>query len=337
MDEWRERLRSIVADWGLSPEEQSGIIDELEQHLEQEFADLRSRVGDVAAKERIMAEVNDPALREVSVRSRHHPAQSVEASRGRAPGWAGLVRDVQYGWRALWRNPGTTVMAVIALALGIGLTTVMFSIIYGTLLRGLPFEEGNRIAGVMEANPSRGVDQQDLSMHDFFAYRDGQKSFETFGAYLPMQTINVSGDERPERLDAARVTAEALKVTRVRPALGRLFRAEDEIAGTDWVAILSYPVWRDRYAGDSTVIGRVVRMNGQPATIVGVMPEGFGFPSGEKLWVPLRLNPASTAWGSGQRVIAVGRLRPGVTFERANAELTGIARRVEIDHPQSCI
>lgn len=335
MDEWRERLRSIVAEWGLTPEDQSAIVDELEQHLEQQFAELRFRIGDGAARQQILSEVNDPALREVSVRPRHHPGTAVQSSRRSAAGWAGFTRDVRYGSRALWRSPGTTVMAVIALALGIGLTTVMFSIIYGTFLRGLPFTEGDRIAGVMEANPSRGVDQQDISMHDFFAYRDEQKSFETFGAYLPMQTINVSGGERPERLDAARVTATALLVTRVRPALGRLFTAEDEVTGTGWVAILSHPVWRDRYAGDSTVIGRVVRMNGQPATIVGVMPEGFGFPSGEKLWVPLRLDPSSTPWGTGQRVIAVGRLRPGVTFEHANAELAGIASRIEADHRQS--
>ncbi len=251
MDEWRARLRRVVAEWGLTPEEQAGIVDELEQHLELKFAEVRLQRGDVAAQEEILAEVSDPALRDVSMHARHHPTAGVQLSRAGARRWTGLLRDLRFGWRALWRNPGSTAMAVIALALGIGLTTVMFSIIYGTLLRGLPFPDGDRIAGVMESNPSHGVDQQDMSMHDFFAYRDGQKSFEAFGAYLPMQTINVSGDERPERLDAARVTVGALSVTRVRPALGRLFRAEDEIPGTGWVAILSYPVWRDRYAGDS--------------------------------------------------------------------------------------
>jgi len=335
MDEWRSRLRTVVDLWELTPEQASGIVDELEQHLEEEFAGLRGRLGEAAALDRIMKQVNDPALQTVAVRARHDPPVTVIASRANGSGWRGLIRDVRYGWRGLGRSPGTTAMAVIALALGIGLTTVMFSIIYGTLLRGLPFEEGDRIAGVMEANPSRGVDQQDLSMHDFFAYRDGQKSFDAFGAYLPMQTINISGDDHPERLDAARVTAEALTMTRVRPALGRLFHAEDEVTGTPWVAILSHSVWRDRYAGDSTVIGRVVRMNGQPATIIGVMPDGFGFPSSEKLWVPLRLDPSTAPWGSGQRVLAVGRLRKGVTFARANAELAGIASRIEGAHRQT--
>jgi putative ABC transport system permease protein len=335
MDEWRIRLRTVVDLWGLAPEEASGIVDELEQHLEDEFAELRGRLGEAAALDRIMQQVNDPALQSIAVRARHDPPISVIASRANGSGWRGLMRDVRYGWRGLGRSPGTTAMAVIALALGIGLTTVMFSIIYGIVLRPLPFEEGDRIAGVMEANPSRGVDQQDLSMHDFIAYREGQKSFETFGAYLPMQTINISGDDRPEHLDAARVTAEALTMTRVRPALGRLFHAEDEVTGTPWVAILSHSVWRDRYAGDSAVVGRIVRMNGQPATIIGVMPEGFGFPNSEKLWVPLRLDPSAAPWGSGQRVLAVGRLRDGVTFAQANAELARIASRIEAEHPRT--
>lgn len=334
MNEWRERLRSVVAGWGLSPEEQSGIVDELEQHLEQELAELRPRIGDAAARERIMAQVDDPALREASVRSRHRPVLSVQASRGRARGWAGLVRDFQYGWRALRTSPGTTAMAAIALALGIGLATVMFSIIYGLLLRGLPFDRPDRIAMVMEANPSHGYDELSLSMHDFFAYRDAQRSFETFGAWSPI-TINISGDERPERVGAARVTAAALSVTRVRPALGRVFRASDEVPGGELATILSHSLWRDHYAGDSSVIGRTVRVNGQPARVVGVMPAGFGFPREARLWVPLRLNPAAVPWGSGTHVNGVGRLRPDVTFRRANAELVGIAKRIEVEHHQS--
>lgn len=335
MDEWRERLRSVVAGWNLPPEEQAAIVDELEQHLEQELLELRAQVGEGAALARIIAQVADPALRDAELVARHTPAVSVDASRRDAREWMGVARDVRYGWRTLARNRGTTAMAVVALALGIGLTTVMFSIIYGTLLRGLPFDDASRIASVMEANPSHGVDQQDLSMHDFFAYRDGQKSFETFGAYLPMQTIDISGDGRPERVSAARVTAGALRVTRVRAALGRLIRPDDELIGAPWVAVLSHSLWRDRYAGDSAVLGRIVRMNGQPATIVGVMPDGFGFPSSERLWVPLRLDPSAAPWGAGQRVIAVGRLAPGVTFAHANAELAAVARRIEVEHRAS--
>lgn len=334
MDEsraWRQRLRTVVAGWNLPPEEEADIVDEIEQHLELELAELRPRIGDLAAGERIMAEVDDPALRDASVRPRHRPAMSVQSSRQRASGWTAVLRDIQFGWRALRTSPGTTVMATIALALGIGLTTVMFSIIYGLLLRGLPFENAERIAMVMEANRSRGNEELSLSMHDFFAYRDAQRSFETFGAWTPT-AINISDDERPERVEAARVTAAALNVPRVRPSLGRVFRVEDEAPGGALVVVLSHSLWRDRYAGDSSVIGRAVRVNGQPARVVGVMPEDFGYPRETRLWVPLRLDPAAMPWGAGTHVSGVGRLRPGVTYDQANAELAGIASRIEAEH-----
>src|SRR4051812_35049096 len=122
MDEWRERLRNAVTGWGLSPEEQIGIVDELEQHLEQELAELSPRIGEVAALQRIMAQIEEPALRDASVRPRHRPVLSVQFSRERAHGLAALVRDFRYGWRSLRASPGTTVMATIALTFGIGLT-----------------------------------------------------------------------------------------------------------------------------------------------------------------------------------------------------------------------
>ncbi|MDQ6828286.1 MAG: ABC transporter permease, partial [Gemmatimonadota bacterium] len=335
MDEWRARLRAVVAGWDLSPEEQAGIVDELELHLEQELTALRPRLGDAAAREQIMAQVDDPALRTAAVRPRHRPTATVEWSRSRAAGWSSVLRDFRYGWRSLIASPGTTAMALIALALGIGLTTVMFSIIYGTLLRGLPFDEGGRIAMVMEANPSHGEPELALSMHDFFAYRDQQRSFETFGAFSPGVSVNLSGEERPERVEAARVTAAALSVTRVRPSLGRALTANDEVPGGELVVVLSHSLWRDRYASEAGVIGKPVRVNGQPATIIGVMPDGFGFPNSTKLWLPLRLNPSSAPWGSGSFVNGVGRLRPGVTFEQANADLAAIARRIEAEHHES--
>lgn len=333
MADWRTRLRAVVARWDLSPEEQSGIVDELEQHLEEQLAELRVRVGDAAALDRIMAQVDDPALRDASVRARHRPTASVQSSRVRAAGWSVVIRDFRYGWRSLIASPGTTAMATIALALGIGLTTVMFSVIYGLLLRGLPYEHGDRIAVIMKSAAVDGMDEA-LSMHEFFAYRDEQRSFDDFGAFVG-GSVNISGNERPDRIDAARVTAAALAVTRVHPMLGRSLRAEDEGVGGALVVVLSHSLWRDRYAGDSTIVGRPVRINGQPATVVGVMPDGFGFPNSARLWLPLRLNPAAVPWGTGTQLSGVGRLRAGMTFGQANAEMAGIAARIDAEHGQA--
>jgi predicted permease len=334
MDEWRKRLREAIAEWELAPEEQAAIADEMEEHLEQKLSELAPRIGHAAALERIMDEVNDPALRVARVRPHHVPAASVAAARTRGRGWLGIGRDLRYGWRALGASRGTTAMAIVALSLGIGLTTVMFSIIYGTLVRGLPFEDAGRIALIGESSPARGGPPDAMPMHDFYVYRDAQRSFESFGAYTPT-TLNMSGDERPERVESVRISASALALPRVRPELGRLFRTDDETPGGELVAILSHALWRDHYALDPSVIGRAIRVNGQPATIVGVMPEGFRYPNEAKLWVPLRLDPAAVPWGSGPFLSAVGRLRSGVSLERANAELAAISARIAAEHPRS--
>ncbi|HEY4129062.1 MAG TPA: ABC transporter permease, partial [Gemmatimonadaceae bacterium] len=333
MNDWRARLRSVVETWKLSPEEQIDIVSEIEQHLEELLAELTPQIGATAANERILMELNDPALRNANVRPVRPPAPSVQLSRTSAFGWNAVVRDVRFAWRSLFVNVSTSLMAVAALALGIGLTTVMFSVVYGLILRGLPFENGDRIAMVMEANPSRGEPELALSMHDFTAYRDGQRSFESFGAFMPAVSINISGDDRPERVQAARVTAATLALTHVRPALGRAFTSLDDAPDGDLSVVLSHSLWRDHYASDSAVIGRDIRVNGQSSTIVGVMPDGFAFPNETKLWLPLRLNPASAPWGTGTHVNAVGRLRPGVTMQQAMTELRGIAARLERDHP----
>lgn len=334
MDDWRALLRNAIATWNISPEEQAAIADEMEEHLEQELAELEPRLGHAAALDEILAQVNDPALRDAFVRARHSPAASVVAARRPARGLTGLGRDFRYGWRALGASRSTTAMAIVALALGIGLTTVMFSIIYGTLLRGLPFRDADRIMLVGESNPARGGPPDAMRMHDFFVYRDAQRSFESFGAYAPT-TLNVSGDERPERVESVRISAAALDLTRVRPALGRLFRTDDERPGGGLVAILSHSLWRDRYASDPDVIGRAIRLNGQPATIVGVMPEGFRYPNEARLWVPLRLDPSAIPWGAGRPLSVVGRLRGGVSLEQAGADLSAIAARIAAEHPRT--
>jgi len=219
MDEWRRHLRVVVAAWKLPPEDHTAIVEELEMHLELQLTELSVRIGPDDALAHVLAEIDDPALRSAHVQPRHRPAPSVEASRHVRGGWHGLVRDMRYAWRTLARTPGTTILATVALALGIGLTTVMFSIIYGTLMRGLPYDEGNRIAIVERSAAVNGMEET-MPMHEFLTFREAQRSFESFGAYLPA-TVNVSGDDHPERLSATRVTAGAMTVPRVRPLLGR--------------------------------------------------------------------------------------------------------------------
>src|SRR5262249_13744818 len=198
-----------------------------------------------------------------------------------------LLRDVRYGLRSLLKAPGLTAVAVLALTLGIGLTTTMFSIVYGAMLKGLPYPDGDRIVTLRRENPARGINGAGISILDFGDYKAQARSFSDL-VTIGSGTIFVSGDEKAERFDGAWTSYTALSMTGVNPILGRPFRAGEDTPQGEKVAILSYSMWHDRYAADANIIGRIIRVNGVPTTIVGVMPERFEFPENCKIWIPLQ-------------------------------------------------
>jgi putative ABC transport system permease protein len=244
-----------------------------------------------------------------------------------------LLKDLRHGARKLVRNPGFSAVSVVTLALGIGLTTTMFSIVYGALMRGLPFEHAERIVSVRRANPVRDFREMSVTPHDFVDYRAQARSFEALAGFSN-GTFNVSGSEKPERFDGAYMTANAFDVLRARPLLGRTFRPGEDAVGAPAVVVLGYDIWRNRFAGDRGVIGRTIRVNGEQAEVVGVMPKGFKFPSSEALWTTLR-KPLEAKRGDGSDVFVFGRLKPGVTVDGATVEMAGIARRLATAYPES--
>jgi putative ABC transport system permease protein len=244
-----------------------------------------------------------------------------------------LLKDLRYGARKLVHNPGFSAVSVVTLALGIGLTTTMFSIVYGGLMRGLPFEHPERIVSVRRANPVRDFREMSVTPHDFVDYRAQARSFESLAAFSN-GTVNVSGSEKPERFDGAYMTANAFEVLRARPLLGRTFRPGEDAVGAPAVVVLGYDIWRNRFAGDRAVIGRVIRVNGEPAEVVGVMPKGFKFPAREALWTTLR-RPLEARRGDGDDLFVFGRLKPGVGVDRATVEMSTISRRLATAYPES--
>jgi putative ABC transport system permease protein len=245
-----------------------------------------------------------------------------------------LLKDVRFGARMLVRNPGTSAISVLALALGIGLTTMMFSIIWGAVLRGLPFERQEELVSVMRTNLSENVERMGVSVHDFEDWREQQRSFTDMAGFFT-GTLNVSGIDRPERLDGAFITPNAFDLLGVQPLMGRGFTAADNEVGADGVMLLSYDTWRTRFGGDPGVVGTVVRANARPTTIIGVMPQGFGFPNNEQAWTPLRQNPGAVARNGGTWLSVFGRLRDGVTLDQAGAEMATIAARLESAYPET--
>ena len=245
-----------------------------------------------------------------------------------------LLRDVRYGIRSLLKSPGLSIVAVLALTLGIGLTTTMFSIVYGALMKGLPYADGDRIMIVQRANPARNINQSSLPIQDYYDYRQQQRSFTDLAAFTS-GTMYLSGEEKAERFDGSWIGATAFDILGVRPMLGRTFRAGEDTPTGDKVLILAYSTWRERYAGNPAVIGKTVRMNGQPFTVVGVMPEGFAFPNNDQLWVPLQIDPLAGKRGEGQYVQAFGRLKPSVSVEQATNDLATIGKRLAAEYKES--
>ena len=245
-----------------------------------------------------------------------------------------VLRDVRYAVRSLRKSRGLTFVALLALTLGIGLTTTMFSIVYGAMLKGLPFPNADELIAVQRENLARGFQRMPTPIHDYLDYRAQQRSFSGIAAFY-QTTVNVSGAEKAERYDGARVSADLFDVLQVRPQLGRTFRRDEETPGLGNVAVLSYSMWKDRFAGDPQVLGKAIRANGQPLTVVGVMPPNFTYPDRQAIWMPLQLDATKLERGSGPGLMVIARLRHGVSLDAANADIAGIARRIATEYKVS--
>ncbi|HEU4643569.1 MAG TPA: ABC transporter permease [Gemmatimonadaceae bacterium] len=244
------------------------------------------------------------------------------------------LRDLRYAARALRKSPGLVIVSVLALTIGIGLTTTMFSIVYGALMRGLPFPDGDRVVEISRDNRARDIQRAGLPVHDVLDLRERQRSFTDVAAYY-QGTVNVSGGERAERFDGAFVTANTFRLLHVQPILGRDFRDGEDQPGAEPVAIIGDAMWRTRYGGDPGIVGRVIRVNGAPRTVVGVMPEGFLFPNREQIWLPLGMNPLTIKRGEGQWLSVIARPKPGVSLDQVNRELAAFSARLAAEHEET--
>ncbi len=247
---------------------------------------------------------------------------------------SGLLKELRYAVRMLRKNPGTSLIAVLALGLGIGLTTIMFSIVYGAVWKGLPFEGAEKLIHVERNNLAEDIESMEVPIHDLLDWREAQTSFEALAGFYS-GTVNLAGTERPERYDGAFISANAFELIRVQPVLGRNFQEGEDTPAADPVILLGYHVWQDRFGGDPEVVGQVARVNGEQTTIIGVMPEGFRFPIAEDVWLPLRMDPLELERGEGLSLEVFGRLRDGVNMDQASAEMQAIAARLAEEYPKT--
>jgi putative ABC transport system permease protein len=245
-----------------------------------------------------------------------------------------LIHDLRFALRMLWKDRGFTAAAAAALALGIAVNTAVFTFVNAVLIRGLPFPEADRILHLDSQNLLRNQESIGVSYLDWQDWRRSVSTFEALGAWTGGSMTLSEPDRLPERLSGTLVSANTFRLLRQQPLVGRDFASDEDRPGSQPVAIIAYHVWQDRYGGDSKVLGRVIRINEVPTTIIGVMPEGMRFPVEANLWQPLV--PGSADERRNQRRLNVfGRLKPGASRRQVEAELAGIARTLATQYPDT--
>ena len=242
-----------------------------------------------------------------------------------------FLQDLRYGIRVFLRNPGFTAVAVIVLALGIGANSAIFSVINAVLLRPLPFREPERLIFVHQTQTQLPISPTTVA--DYLDWKARTKLFENISCFVAYGARNLSGGEQAEQLTIVFVSADLFPMLGVQPMVGRNFLPQEEKPDRYHVALLSYGLWQRRFGADRSMIGKPLKMDGVDYTVVGVMPPNFKFPiSGDSfshpvdLWVPFPLTPKRVADRNTNYIRLIGRLKPGVTLEKAQAEMTLIAQ-----------
>ena len=320
--DWRAEIAERLASLRLAPEQEADLADELAQHLEDRFHELRIRgESEADARRAILEELDGEGslasrLQDVVRRGGSTAALGTPA---RGSLVAQLRQDIRYAVRTMRRTPGFTAVVVLTLALGIGAATTIFSVVNGVLLRPLPYRDPQQLVVFYGTSPEKQLAEVSFPSGLFVAIRDKSRAFTNMAAFEPAGfTITGTGD--PVRIDAATVSLDFFRVFGTPPLLGRTFVAGEDTPDDNRVSVISYGLWQRIFGGDSSVLGRVIRLNGNPSTVVGVMPPEFAMPDRAEVWVPLWLDPTRfNCWCLDM----AGRMKPGVSVEAAKRDLIG--------------
>jgi putative ABC transport system permease protein len=251
--------------------------------------------------------------------------------------WSDAIQDFRYGLRLLLRRPGFAAAAALTLAIGVGATTTVFSVIQAVLLRPLPYADADRLAMVWEdvKQPTYTNARNSPAPGNFRDWRAQNSSFMDLAAIRSL-AVTLTGRGDPLRVEAAAVSASLFRLLGARPAAGREFTADEDRAVPSRVALLGHDLWVDRFGSDPAIVGRNIQLNDVSFLVAGVMPASFHFPDADvQIWMPLQLTPEQLSDHGGHFLRVVGRLKPGVTFAQAQADLLGIAARLTVQFPRS--
>src|SRR6478672_8060808 len=250
-----------------------------------------------------------------------------------------FIHDLRYGVRMLRRNPGFTLVALVALALGIGANTALFSVVYGVLLKPLPYAQGKELVVLNQEFPTANATNVGFSVKELNDYREQAKSLAQIEEYHQMSFILLDGQE-PDEVRTGVVSAHFFDLLGIKPYLGRFFTSADDVPGADAVLILSYTYWQTRYGGDRSIIGRHFRMNDKVHTVIGVLPPVPQYPRANDVYMPTVACPSRSSpmmmEGRDHRMVDLfGRLKPGETLQSGMADLELITARLVKQYPES--
>ena len=246
-----------------------------------------------------------------------------------------LWQDIRYGIRMLKKTPSVTVIVILALALGIGANSAIFSVVNAVLLRPLPYEKSEELLFLNEK--SAVLDEMSISYPNFEDWRAQNQVFEKIGVYN-RASYNLTGVGEAERINTAQMSADMFQVLRISPALGRLYTNDEDKPGAAPVVILSYGLWQRRFGGQTSIINQPISLNGKSYTVIGVMPANYFYPSRVEMWVPVGQLSGQASWkqrGNHPGLYGVARLKPGVTQEQAQADMDRVAANLEKQYPDT--
>ena len=304
------------------------LDDELQYHIERETEEnIRRGMTPAAARRTALIQIGGVEQTKEECR---------DARAGRA--WESTLQDIRYGFRILRKNPGFTAIAILTLALGIGVNTAIFSVVYGVLIRPLPYQKGGQLV-VLHQNASHAhVADIPFAAKEIFDYRDNNQTLNGVVEHHSMVFL-LLGKDFAERVQTAVVSANFFEVLGVRPMLGRTFVASDESHNADAVLILSYKYWKERHGGDPNIVGKTFQMNNRPHTVIGVLPPIPQYPVESDVYMPTSQCPTRSSAQfiqdrSSRMMTAFARLKPGMPLAQAQADLATIAGRLERDYPE---
>src|SRR4051794_1841376 len=339
MPDFKEEIRKRLAGTNLPPTREAEIVEELSQHLDDQYEQALSRgATEEEARHVVLSElkVDDFLANELKRVERPARPDPIVVGSSRRQNFIGdIAQDVRYGLRTMAKNPVFTLIAVLALALGIGANSAIFSVVNAILLRPLPYKNPHQLVVIWENATHLGFPKNTPSPANFLDWQKQSTVFNGLAAFGE-RSFNLTGVGEPERLEGRRVSANLFDVLGVKAIIGRTFVPEEDKPGTK-VAVLNESLWRTRFGGDQAIIGRAVTLNGESYTVIGVVSHSVRLPAfgkwRDQVWVPLAFTPEEASQRGNHFLQVIARMKSGIAFQQAKAEMDTIAARLSQQYP----